>query len=211
MGKGAISVFTSLALVALLSFSMFQPMSGASETTASCGVESMVLENQYRLVITLGPWSKTVQLSNIGIVVVPPVTGSPEMTGEPKYLQLVKSLNTSIGDQLHMIYEAISDQGKASDGDRIEIQSTGVDGLPQGQWQLYLDQESTTFSILGVIWTIGNEQSMGYHLPYARSSITDPLQHFGLKGQGSTWTFVAIFGSELLLLAVIVLLISRAK
>ncbi|MDD1747796.1 MAG: hypothetical protein LUQ16_08545 [Methanomassiliicoccales archaeon] len=211
MGKAAISVLTSLALVVLLSFSMLQPMSGASETTASCGIESMVLEDQYRLVITLGPWSKTVQLSNIGIVIVPPVTGSPEMTGEPQYLKLVKSLNMSIGDQLRMSYEAISNQGHASDGDRIEIQSTGTDGLPQGQWQLYLDQESTTFSILGVIWTIGNEQSTGYHLPYARSSITDPLQHFNLNGQGSTWTFMAIFGSEILLLAVIVYLISRAK
>jgi hypothetical protein len=211
MGKGAISMLTALALVGLLSFSMLQPVSYASETTATCDIESMVLEKQYRLVVILGPWSETMPLSNLGIILVPPSTGSPEKTGEAQYLKLGDSLNLSISNQLSLSYQPISAQDRASDGDQIVIHSAGNDGLPHGQWQIYLVQESTTFSILGIIWTIGNEPSTGYQLPYARSSITDPLQHFGFKSQGSSWTFILIFASEVVLLAVIVFLISRAK
>jgi hypothetical protein len=50
-----------------------------------------------------------------------------------------------------------------------------------------------------------------YPLAYARSSIGDPVQRFGFSSQGSDWIFVAIIGSEVLLLAVIVFLTGRAK
>lgn len=211
MGKGAISMLTALALVTLLLFSMVQPVSIASETTATTNVESLILENQYRLVITLAPWSKTVKLSDLGIIIVPPAPGSPENNGEAKYLELGVALNLSIDTNVRLSYENMSNEDKASEGDRIIIESVGTDGLPPGQWQLYLVQESTSGSILGITWTIGNEPSPDYQLPFSRSSITDPKQHFGFSSQGSQWAFVAIIGSEMILLAVIVYLISRAK
>jgi len=211
MGKGAISMLTTLALVTLLLFSMVQSVSIASDTTATTDVKSMIMENQYRLVITLGPWSKTVKLSDLGMIIVPPALGSPENNGEAKYLKLGVALNLSIATNVRLSYENMSNEGKASQGDRIIIESLGTDGLPQGQWQLYLVQESTSGSILGITWTIGNEPSQDYQLPFSRSSITDPKQHFGFSNQGSQWVFVAIIGSEMILLAVIVYLISRAK
>jgi hypothetical protein len=211
MGKGAISMLTTLALVILLLFSMVQPVSIASDTTATDNVKSMILENQYRLVITLGPWSKTVKLSVLGIIIVPPAPGSPENNGEAKYLKLGVALNLSISTDVRLSYENISNEGTVSEGDRIVIESIGTEGLPQGQWQLYLVQESTSGTILGMIWTIGNEPAPDYQLPYSRSSINDPMQHFGFSSQDSQWAFVAIIGSEMILLGVIIYLISRVK
>lgn len=211
MGKGAISMLTTLALVTLMLFSMVQSISIASDTTAANNVKSIILENQYRLVITLGPWSKTVKLSDLGLIIVPPALGSPESNGEAEYLKLGVALNLSISTYVRLSYENISNEGTVSEGDRIIIESTGIEGLPQGQWQLYLVQENTSGTVLGMIWTIGNVPAPNYQLPYSRSSITDPKQHFGFSSQDSQWAFVAIIGCEMILLAVIIFLISRAK
>jgi len=211
MGKGAFAAIMAMVLIATLSFSMLQPLAGATETTATCNIKSMVLEDQYRLVVTIGPWSKPVQLSNIAIIIVPPYPTSPEKSGDAQLLNLSSDkLNLSLGNDLWIYYEPVSDQGQASDGDRIIIQTTGIYGLPQGQWQMYLVQQSTSGSISGTVWTIGNEAYEDYQLPYARSSIADPLDEFW-PSPGSPWTFVAIFSGEVVLLAVMVFLISRAK
>jgi hypothetical protein len=213
MGKGCISIMTIMAMVALMLFSMHQPVSLATPPIPTANVESVVLENQYRLVVTIGPWSQNdIRLSDLGIIIVPPSPGSPEENGEAKHLKLGLALNISFASNVRLSYEDVSIWGIASEGDKIIIESIGTDGLPQGQWQLYLIEESTSGSILGITWTVGNEPFSDYQVPFARSSITDPIQHFGLSNQGSTeWAFVVIIGSEIVLLAVIIYLVSRTK
>jgi hypothetical protein len=202
-----------MAMVALMSFSMLQPVLLATAPIPTANIESVVLEDQYRLVVTVGPWSQNdVRLSNLGIIIVPPSPGSPEQNGEAKCLKLGLALNMSFASDVRLSYENVSMWGIASEGDRIIIESTGTDGLPQGQWQLYLVEESTSGSIFGITWTVGNEPFSDYQVPFARSSIADPIQHFGFSDQVSTeWAFAVIIGSEIVLLAVIVYLVSRAK
>jgi hypothetical protein len=211
MGKGAISMLTTLTLVTLLLFLMLQPASTASQAIPTCDVDSLVLDDQYRLVLTLGPWSQEENLTDLGIIIVSPIPGSPDMSERANYLKLKDSHNLSFVPDVMMSYQPNSTEGQGSEGDRIVVRSTGTGGLPQGQWQLYLVEVNSSASLLGIIWTIGNEPSFDYQLPFARSSITDPVQYFGFSSQGGEWVFVAIIGSEMILLAVIVYLISRAK
>jgi len=211
MGKGAISMLTTLALVAFLLFSMLQPASTASQAIPTCDVDSLVLDNQYRLVLTLESWSQEENVSDLGIIIVSPIPGSPDMSDQARYLRLIDSHILSFPTGVRMSYRPNSTEGQVSEGDQIVVRSMGTGGLPQGQWQLYLVEVNSSASLLGIIWTIGNEPSFNYQLPFARSSITDPKQYFGFSSQGGQWVFVAIIGSEMILLAVIVYLISRAK
>lgn len=216
MGKGAISMLTTLVLVAFLFFSILQPASTASQAIPTCDVGSLVLDDQYRLVLTLGQWSKEENLADLGIIIVPPIPGSPDKSDNASLLRLMDSRNLSFPTGVMMTgvkmsYLPNSTGGQVSEGDRIVFRSMGTGGLPQGQWQLYLVEVNSSASLLGIIWTIGNEPSFDYQLPFARSSITNPMQYFGFLDQADEWVFVAIIGSEMILLAVIVYLISRAK
>jgi hypothetical protein len=213
MRKSFISIITTMAIVALMLFSMLQPVSLATPPIPTVNIESVVLEDQYRLVVTIGPWSQNdIRLTDLGIIIVPPSPGSPEQNGEAEHLKLGLALNMSFASDVRLSYQNVSMWGIASEGDKIIIESIGTDGLPQGQWQLYLVEESTAGSIFGITWTVGNEPFSDYQVPFARSSITDPIQHFGFSDQGSTeWVFAVIIGSEILLLAVIVYLVSRTK
>ena len=211
MGNGTVSLPMCLVMAALLLMAMVQPASAASQSSNGCEVETLVLEDQFRLTLTIGPWLKIMDMSDLGIIIVPPVLGAPEKVGDARYLRLEGSYNLSFASNLMLNYVPISYEGAASEGDRIIIRSTGTSGLPHGQWQLYVVEVSSSDSLLGIIWTIGDAPVPDYPLAYARSSIDDPMQRFGFSSQGSDWIFVAIIGSEVLLLAVIVFLIGRTK
>ncbi len=210
MGKGSRFCPALLASAAFIVLITLQPMAAAGPTATS-SIDSIVLNDQYRLTVTTGPWAPSIRTTEVEIIIVTPRADSPESYGDAWMLRLGEGLNQSLGTGIILRYETASDSSSTSDGDLILVQSTGIGALPQGHWQMYLIQESTGGTILGVTWTIGNEPSQDYQLTFVRSSISDPVEYFGFSQQSSDWIFVAIIGGEFLLLAVLVVLISRAK
>jgi hypothetical protein len=210
MGKGAFSII-AIMLVSLMLFTIAQPSSSADNAETSL-VETLVLEDQYRLVLTIDGWTRPISFSELSVIVVMPSSSSPQGAGTVHYLRLDKSLNLSLSPHIELSYEPSLDGGYASEGDRLVVQSTPIERLPQGQWQLYIVQESISRATMGIMWTIGNEPAQEYQLPYAHSSITDPLQYFGIEpNQANDLIFVVIFIGEFVMLVVIVSLISRSK
>jgi len=212
MGKRRWCVGLALGAALWLMISLGPSTAIATPTTASCAIGDITVEDGSLLIIEISSVSSQRAPSELGTILVPPVAGMPGKADVAKHWEFENgfSFNYSATLRLTLVHNQTSQYLQG--GDEMVIQSTGGASLPEGTWQLYLIDEETGYASFGITWVIGNATSEAQKVPYAPTGVTDPMAMFGLDSGGdSKMQFMVIFGVEALVLALMLLFISRTE
>lgn len=210
-GSRFLRAVVAMSIIVLLAFAAL-PFVTSTPVTPSCLVKSVTRWSPYMMVVEIGDISKgDVRLADMGVILIPPVLGSPGLSDKAKWHALSDGavFNYSKDISLNYVLNG-SGSGYASSGDIIVIETNSPATIPDGEWQLYLTYEPTGGAIFGIIWTSALAPP-GYDYLFANSSLTNPKEELGLKTTGSDYSYLVIFMVEAAILALMVFLMSRRE
>lgn len=180
----------------------------AAPENVSCAIGDITVEDGSHLTIEISSVSSQRAPSELGTILVPP----PGKVDDAKYWKFEDGLSFNYSDTLRLTLVHNQTSQYLQAGDEMEIHSMGGFSLPEGTWQLYLIDEETGYASFGITWVIGHTSSETQKVPYAPTGVTDPMAMFGFDSGGDSKTdFIIIFGVEVLVLALMVLFISRTE